>query len=135
MHACGANARVRYPTEVEDEFITHVATLPSSGPSTSWLRGWNFTTDLYLTLEHASNRLRARQPRIDDRIDVAAVFSMLASSSATVLASTNARYSTLPVEFKIFAPPTGDRVCDIFQISSCKYSSDHATTAHAVNLH
>ena len=77
----------------------------------------------------------ARQYRINDRIDVAAVFSMLASSSATVLASTNARYSTLPVEFKIFAPPTGDRVCDIFQISSCKYSSDHATTAHAVNLH
>jgi len=39
---------------------------------------------------------------------------MPASSSATVLASIDARYSTLPVEFKIFAPPTGDRVRDIF---------------------
>jgi hypothetical protein len=114
VHASGANARVRYPTEIEDELIAHVATLPSPRPSISWLRGWNFTTDLYLALEHASNRLRARQSRIDDRIDVAAVFGMPASSSAAVLASIDARYSTLPAEFKIFAPPTGDHVRDIF---------------------
>ncbi|KAH6612437.1 hypothetical protein C7974DRAFT_405556 [Boeremia exigua] len=114
VHACGANARVRYPTEVEDEFITHGATLLSPRSSTSWLRGWNFTTDLYLALEHASNRLRARQSRIDDRIDVAAVFGIPASSSAAVLATINARHSALPAEFKMFAPPTGDRVRDIF---------------------
>jgi hypothetical protein len=114
VHASGANARVRYPTEIEDELIAHVATLPSPRPSASWLRGWNFTTDLYLALEQALNRLRARQSRIDDRIDVAAVFGMPASSSAAVLASIDARYSTLPVEFKMFAPPTGDRFRDIF---------------------
>lgn len=114
MHASGSNARVRYPTEVEDDLITHVATLPSQRSTTSWLRGWNFTTDLYLTLEHASNRLRARQSRIDDRIDVSVVFGMAASSSAAVLTSINARYTTLPAEFKMFVPPTGDRIRDIF---------------------
>ncbi|KAF2277726.1 uncharacterized protein EI97DRAFT_271660 [Westerdykella ornata] len=115
VHAYGANARVHYPTEVEDELITPLATLPSPLPTTSWLRGWNFTTDLYLTLEHASSRVRARYARIDDRIDVAAVFGMPASKpSAAVLASITAHYDALPPDFKMFAPPTGDRGCDIF---------------------
>ncbi|KAF3010068.1 hypothetical protein E8E13_011576 [Curvularia kusanoi] len=114
VHTHGANARVRYPTEVEDELITHLSTLPSPQPTHSWLRGWNFTTDLYLTLEHASNRLRARHAHIDDRINIAAVFGTPVSSSAAVLASINARYATLPSQFKTFAPPTGDRLRDIF---------------------
>ncbi|KAF2033631.1 hypothetical protein EK21DRAFT_58078, partial [Setomelanomma holmii] len=114
IHAHGANARVRYPTEVEDEFITPLATLPSPQPASSWLRGWNFTTDLYLTLEQATNRLRARYDRIDDRIDVAAVFGMSTLPSATVLASINAQYDTLPTHFKTFASPTGDRGRDIY---------------------
>jgi hypothetical protein len=114
IHAHGANARVRYPTEVEDELITHFATLPSPQPTSSWLRGWNFTTDLYLTLEHASNILRARHPRMDDRIDIAAVFGTPASSSATVLASITASFTALPTHFKMFAPLTGDRARDIF---------------------
>lgn len=116
VHAYGANARVHYPTEVVDELITPLATLPSPQPTTSWLRGWNFTTDLYLTLEHASNRLRARHARSDDRIDIAAVFGVPASSSSStaVLASITAHYAALPAHFKMFAPPTGDRVRDIF---------------------
>ncbi|USP76449.1 uncharacterized protein yc1106_03723 [Curvularia clavata] len=114
VHAYGANARVHYPTEVEDELITPLATLSSPQSATSWLRGWNFTTDLYLTLEHAANRLRARHARLGDGIDVAAIFGMPASSSAAVLASINAHYAALPAEFKIFAPPTGDRGRDIF---------------------
>lgn len=105
---------MRYPTEVEDELITATATLPSLQSTRSWLRGWNFTTDLYLTLEYASNRLRARQSRIDDRLDVVSIFGMPSSSSAAVLASVTARYDALPTDFKMFAPPTGDRVHDIF---------------------
>ncbi|KAF1365051.1 hypothetical protein EJ07DRAFT_97231 [Lizonia empirigonia] len=114
IHSCGTNARVRYPTEVEDELITATATLPSLQSTRSWLRGWNFTTDLYLTLEHASNRLRARHSRIDDRLDVVSIFGMPSFSSAAVLASITARYDALPTDFKMFAPPTGDRVHDIF---------------------
>jgi hypothetical protein len=114
VHAYGANARVRYPTEVEDEYITPLATLPALQCTTPWLRGWNFTTDLYITIEHAANRLRARHARIDDRIDAAAIFGMPSSSSATVLASITRHYATLPAEFKMFAPPTGDRIRDIF---------------------
>lgn len=108
------NARVRYPTEVEDELITATATVPSPHPTVSWLHGWNFTTDLYLTLECASNRLRARHSRLDNRIDVATIFGMPSLSSTAVLASITARYDALPVVFKTFAPPTRDRVHDIF---------------------
>jgi hypothetical protein len=114
VHAYGANAKVRYPTEVEDELITILATLPSPQARTCWLRGWNFTTDLYLTLEHVANRLRARDARIDDRLDVGAIFSTSSSSSATVLASITAHYAALPTHFKTFTSPTGDRERDIF---------------------
>jgi hypothetical protein len=117
VHAYGANALVRYPTEVVDELIMPLTTLPAQQSATSWLRGWNFTTDLYLTLEYVSNRRRARHARIDNRIDVAAVFgtpTAAASSSSDVLASITAHYAALPAQFKLFAPPTGDRASDIF---------------------
>jgi hypothetical protein len=114
VHAYGANAKVRYPTEVDDELITTLATLPSPQATTCWLRGWNFTTDLYLTLEHVANRLRARNARIDDRLDVGAIFGTPISSSVTVLASITAHYAALPTHFKTFTPPTGDRDHDIF---------------------
>ncbi|CAN9153176.1 unnamed protein product [Alternaria alternata] len=118
VHVYGANARVHYPTEVEDELITPLATLPSPKPTISWLRGWNFTTDLYLTLEHAYSQLRKPAALIDNRIDVAAIFglpTLLSShSSAAVLASITERYHDLPSNFKTFAPPTGNRLRDIF---------------------
>jgi hypothetical protein len=108
------NARVRYPTEVGDEYITTFGTLPSVQPFTSWLRGWNFTTDLYLMLEQAFNRLRARHSRIDDRLDVNAVFGIHTASSAAVLAYITSRYNSLPTNFKSFDPPTGKLERDIF---------------------
>lgn len=118
VHAYGANARVHYPTEVEDELITPLGTLPSPKPTISWLRGWNFTTDLYLTLEHAYSQLRKPAALIDNRIDVATIFglpTLLSSHSSTaVLTSITERYHDLPSNFKIFAPPTGNRLRDIF---------------------
>jgi hypothetical protein len=51
---------------------------------------------------------------MDDRIDIAAVFGTPASSSATVLGSITANFTALPTHFKMFAPLTGDRACDIF---------------------
>jgi hypothetical protein len=106
------NARVRYPSEVGDEHITTSGS--SVRPSTSWLRGWNFTTDLYLVLEQASNKLRAHHSRIDDRLDMNAVFGISTASSAAVLAYITARYNSLPTTFKSFDPPTGDPEHDIF---------------------
>ncbi|KAH7088397.1 hypothetical protein FB567DRAFT_524321 [Paraphoma chrysanthemicola] len=114
IHARGTNAKVRYPSEVEEDLITHFATLPSPQPTSSWLRGWNFTTDLYLVLEQATSILRAKHDRIDNRIDIAALFGTPVSSSATVLASVNTQFAALPNHFKYFAPSTGDRTQDIF---------------------
>jgi hypothetical protein len=51
---------------------------------------------------------------MDDRIDVAAIFGIPSSSSATVLASVTAHYAALPSSFKVFAPLSGDRTRDIF---------------------
>jgi hypothetical protein len=69
---------------------------------------------LYLALERASNRLRSRNISTDDRIDIAAVFGIPTIDSSTVLASINAYYAALPVRFKVFDPPTGDRDHDIY---------------------
>jgi hypothetical protein len=76
--------------------------------------GLEFTTNLYLALERASNRLRSHDVGVDDRIDIAAIFAMPAFSSSTVLASINTYYVALPAHFKTFSPPTGDRDRDIF---------------------
>ncbi|KAH7394278.1 hypothetical protein DE146DRAFT_679512 [Phaeosphaeria sp. MPI-PUGE-AT-0046c] len=114
VHSCSTNARVRYPTEVEDRYITTLGSPASVQPYTSWLRGWNFTTDLYLVLEQASNRLRARQSRLDDRFDVNAVFGISSTPSSTMLAYITARYNSLPANFKFFDPPTGKPERDIY---------------------
>lgn len=114
IHSCSINARVRYPTEAGDEYNTVLGTSGSASNSISWLHGWNFTTDLYLMLEQASNRLRMRHARIDDRLDVNAVFGMTSASSSTALAYITARYSSLPSEFRSFDPPTGRPERDIF---------------------
>lgn len=114
IHSCSTNARVRYPTEVADEYITTLGSPTPVQPSTSWLCGWNFTTDLYLVLEQASITLHARQSRIDDRLDVNAVFGMSMTSPSAMLTYITARYNTLPTCFKSFDPPTGEPERDIY---------------------
>jgi hypothetical protein len=68
---------VRYPSEIDDEFITHsgygappVPPDPATASNdrivifsrqpVNWLRGWNFTTDLYRILEYAVDFHRRR---------------------------------------------------------------------------
>lgn len=68
---------VAYPTELDDDFFSDRGynrqiqspydTRPSPGSrlgevrSTSWLCGWNFTTDLYRILEHVIANFRDRK--------------------------------------------------------------------------
>lgn len=68
---------VTYPTELDDEFfsdrgynqnfrsILDMQTSPGSRrggvESSSWLCGWNFTTDLYRVLEHVITNFRDRK--------------------------------------------------------------------------
>ncbi|KAG9254299.1 uncharacterized protein F5Z01DRAFT_681385 [Emericellopsis atlantica] len=57
--------RVQYPTEVDDDYIDDKSVYISPRPVSkqNWLRGWNFTTDLYRILEHAVARFKSDDGR------------------------------------------------------------------------
>lgn len=44
------HANVAYPSEVDDQDLV-VSGMPSPTDERNWLRGWNFTVDLYRILE------------------------------------------------------------------------------------
>ncbi|RJE24629.1 hypothetical protein PHISCL_03053 [Aspergillus sclerotialis] len=63
----GAQCNVLYPAEVyDDEDITPFGLLPRTGSAVSFIRGWNFVTDLYRILEHVSERMQTRQIHGED---------------------------------------------------------------------
>ncbi|KAF3397767.1 hypothetical protein F1880_006509 [Penicillium rolfsii] len=85
-----AHSLVRYPSELDDEFIIDLGYgVPSvtsglnlfqtgnvavvSRQPTPWLRGWNFTTDLYRILEHLLRMvlLSAEEIGVERKCDVA----------------------------------------------------------------
>lgn len=118
MHWREAQARVSYPIEVEDEWVSdtgiHISTngarqLPSdllslasrlNGSSVSWLRGWNFTTDLYRILEHVMvqyHRLKGRRGSLPSVTDL---FTNDNPPQAKILDHVMALYNQLPQRFK-----------------------------------
>jgi hypothetical protein len=107
---------VSYPSEIDDELFSHrgynggpqspadTRTSPNSRlgqvASTSWLCGWNFTTDLYRILEHVIANFRDQQ-----RHHGSFPISMFgerstAASISSVRNSITQLYSDLPYCFK-----------------------------------
>ncbi len=118
IHWREAQARVSYPGEIEDEWFSdtgiHISTtiapkvsndLPSlvsrlNGSSSSWLHGWNFTTDLYRILEHVMDqyhRLKGRRASLPTATDL---FTSDTPSQAKILAHVMELYDQLPQRFK-----------------------------------
>jgi hypothetical protein len=110
---------VAYTTELDDELFSdrgysnvaqspgHVRHSPGSRQgvvaSTSWLCGWNFTTDLYRVLEHIITNFRDRQNhRGSFPIDIFVDRSALSVSS--VRDSVMQLYLNLPSCFKEVTP-------------------------------
>ena len=54
-----ASANVRYPSQISG--TTLVVNASNLGPESGWLRGWNFTTDMYRVLDRATKRSRSFQ--------------------------------------------------------------------------
>ena len=118
IHWREAQAGVSYPSEIEDEWFSnngiHISTiaaprapndLPSlvsrlNGSSSSWLRGWNFTTDLYRILEHVMDqyhRLKGRNASLPTATDL---FTSDTPAQAKILDHVMALYNELPQRFK-----------------------------------
>ncbi|OGE46810.1 hypothetical protein PENARI_c106G12408 [Penicillium arizonense] len=130
-----ANSLVRYPSEVDDEFIIyHDYGLPPVSPYSSvlssgdvtiaspqpvaWLRGWNFTTDLYRILEHVVDSNWRRFSAANGTAQVHSLFSPPPISEAAVMEHILSMYAALPSQFKETPPITGDMTKDLFGFQS-----------------
>lgn len=129
-----AQSLVRYPVELNDEFITHQgytmppispATAPSgpldaggSRPPVSWMHGWNFTTDLYRILEHVVDGTRRRFSSANGTQEVWSLFSPVNMSEPAVMERVLSMYAALPSQFRETPPTTGDIGKDLFGFQS-----------------
>lgn len=126
---------MRYPSEVDDEFITdqgygvplvspESTSLPPSEVTVvsrqpvTWLQGWNFTTDLYRILEHVVDRNRRRSSSLNGTTQVWSLFSPPSISEPAVIEPVLALYSALPSQFRETPPTTGDLSKDLFGFQS-----------------
>lgn len=126
---------VRYPSEIDDEFITHsgygappVPPDPATASNdrivivsrqpVNWLRGWNFTTDLYRILEYAVDCHRRRSTQSNGTTQVWSFFGPATMSEASVMKQVLAMYSALPSQFRETLPVTGDPEKDLFGFQS-----------------
>jgi hypothetical protein len=123
---------VLYPTEIDDDMFDDNGFAPVSdnsppviGPSpsrlmgavreTSWLCGWNFTTDLYRILEHAMDNFRTRRARLQKKTFLSEIFGdRNFVSQSSVSDSVMNMYANLPQRFKETPPITFDMKEDRF---------------------
>ncbi|KAF3389477.1 hypothetical protein F1880_003800 [Penicillium rolfsii] len=130
-----AHSSVRYPSEVDDEFITpHGYGLPPVSPESSirshsdipiisrhpvsWIHGWNFTTDLYRILEHVVDSTRRRFSSTNGTIEVWSMFGPASMSEPAVMERALSMYAALPPQFHETPPTTGDMSKDLFGFQS-----------------
>ncbi|KAJ5405338.1 hypothetical protein N7465_006622 [Penicillium sp. CMV-2018d] len=129
-----AHSLVRYPSEVDDEFITpHGYGLPPVSPESgvspddvavvsrqpvAWLRGWNFTTDLYRILEYVVDGNRRRFSSANGTSQVWSLFTPASMSEPAVMERVLSMYAALPSQFKETPPTTGDMAKDLFGFQS-----------------
>lgn len=111
-------ANVLYPAEVwDDSEITETGIAEPAG--VSFLRGWNFTNDLYRILEHALGLLRQRkleptESQVNRRLFSLTRLNSSFPSSKEVLDTIQEDYNQLPVEFKGAQAMTGNVYEDRF---------------------
>ena len=113
-----------YPSEVDDDRFSdkefsnllpqrflHQGVEARPGPAidtSSWLHGWNFTTDLYVILEHAMDGFHRRRPRTMAHFSPGNMFNRVAPSQSAVLDKVMLMHQQLPDRFKEVRPVISD---------------------------
>jgi len=102
-------SNVAYPAEVFDEDIMeHGFGILAD---VSFLKGWNFTTDMYRVLEHLVGRLKNRRREPDA---ISAMFPTAEPSATDIIAHLETKYGTLPAVYRSAQVMTGDHRQDSF---------------------
>lgn len=112
------HSNVQYPSEANDEDISTDSV--SCLDELHWMRGWNFTTDLYRILEHTLKRLRRNKQHLaEDRTSIVRLLIADNIPDVQVMESMLDLYYALPACFKEFqAPTTGDRNQDLIRFQA-----------------
>ncbi|CZT23602.1 related to C6 transcription factor [Ramularia collo-cygni] len=113
------HSNVQYPSEVDDEDISSDS-ISSSSDDLHWLRGWNFTTDLYRILEHTLKRLRRNKQNLtDDRTSIVRLLIADNVPDLQVMETMLDLYYALPPRFKdAQSPATGERSHDLIRFQA-----------------
>jgi hypothetical protein len=122
-----AQSNVQYPSDEDDDSIPNMLSVQADisdaydgkGQRSQWMRGWNFTTDLYRLLEHAVDCQRRRSPsNTDGKTGVWSLFRPAPMSASLVMDHVLSMYSSLPAQFRETPPVTGDPAQDIVGFQS-----------------
>lgn len=107
-----SQSNVLYPAEVDDEDITFTGITYPPPQQVSFMRGWNFTTDMYRVLEHIIARVRASKPHDHGAAFLEDLFKPQNPTSKQVLDRLENMHAGLPGIFKSVQPMTGDLRAD-----------------------
>ncbi|KAL4889308.1 fungal-specific transcription factor domain-containing protein [Aspergillus ambiguus] len=119
-------SNVRYPREVNDDFLHFENNAPISADCTTpapntyehsvWMRGWNFTTDLYRVLEHAIDGQRQTL-----RVENESPWSLFRPNPVPgplIMKHVHSMFADLPSQLRLTGPVTGDPEHDIVGFQS-----------------
>lgn len=107
---------VCYPAECDDEYFSdsNPVTTANIQSAPSWVKGWNFVTDLYRILEHAVDRLGNLRNPIQRTPSVMSYIDQGSPRQSSVLTNIMTLYEQLPPIFKTTQPLTGRLEKDLF---------------------
>jgi hypothetical protein len=119
-----------YPAEADDEDIAPSGITYPPPQQVSFMRGWNFTTDMYRFLEHIIARVRASKPQDHGAACLEDLFKPQYPSSKEVLARLQDMHAGLPDVFKAVEPMTGNLPTDRYSFQAANI----IVTRQTVNL-
>lgn len=93
---------------MDDEAVTEAGITRSSSTQVSFMRGWNFTTDMYRILEHIVARARSSKAQDRSAAFLDDLFAPRYPSSQEVLDRLDQMHAGLPGVFKSVQPMTGN---------------------------
>ncbi|CAD0086507.1 unnamed protein product [Aureobasidium vineae] len=107
---------VCYPAECDDEYFSDTNPINTGNMhnAPSWVKGWNFVTDLYRILEHAVDRLGHLRNPVKRTPSVLGDIDQGSPQQTSVLTNIMNLYEQLPPVFKATQPLTGRLERDLF---------------------
>lgn len=134
-----SQSRVLYPSEVDDEMFSSngMVNSPSSSSTqqeyhfskpaitdiSSWLHGWNFTTELYRILEHAMDEFHRRRPQTIGPFSPSDLFHQSAPPQSVVLDRILLMHRNLPARFKETRGVIGETTADRYSFQAANISA------------